>query len=65
MKINIKLMPIARECEIFTGHIEWEFQRRCAFLHIDIKHIVILLAIEKLLPPRADGIHDIANLLPV
>jgi hypothetical protein len=58
-------MPTARECEILTGHIKWKFQWRCAFLHIDIKHIIILLAIEKLLPSRADGVHDIANLLPV
>jgi hypothetical protein len=63
MKINIK--PTARECEILTGHIEWEFQWRCAFLHIDVKYVVILLAIEKLLPSRADSVHDIADLLPV
>jgi hypothetical protein len=50
--------------EILAGHIIWEFQWRSTFLHIDVKYVVVLLAIVELFPSGADGVYNIANLLP-
>lgn len=63
--MSIKTVKETDTAHIHTRNVVRKFQWWHSLLHVDVEDVVVLLAFVKLFSTRSDGIHDIADLLPI